>query len=161
MPKQLAYVSETTHAPLVAMWLVGAGSIVFLFLYVYTHIFATLTGIFGFILGFCLVSIAGMLFPYRLPDVFESSPVRWRVAGIPVMTIVSTLALAACIASLVIFWKDPFAGLQNADGSRYWWAVIYNVAIFLSGFVIYFVAKALNRRRGVEIDKRFAEIPIE
>jgi basic amino acid/polyamine antiporter, APA family len=161
MPRQLAYVSETTHAPLVAMWLVGAGSIVFLFLYVYTHIFATLTGIFGFILGFCLVSIAGILFPYRLPDVFESSPVRWRVAGIPVMSIVGTLSLIACIASLVIFWKDPFAGLQNANGSRYWWGVIYNVAIFLSGFVIYFVARWLNRRRGVEIDKRFAEIPIE
>ena len=63
MPRQLAYVSETTHAPLVAMWLVGAGSIVFLFLYVYTHIFATLTGIFGFILGFCLVSIAGHPLP--------------------------------------------------------------------------------------------------
>jgi basic amino acid/polyamine antiporter, APA family len=161
MPRQLAYVSETTHAPLVAIWLVGAGSIVFLYLYVYTHIFATLTGIFGFILGFCLVSIAGILFPYRLRDVFESSPVRWRVAGVPVMSIVSTLSLAACIASLVIFWKDPFAGLQNADGSRYWWGVIYNVAIFASGFVIYFVARALNRRRGVEIDKRFAEIPIE
>ena len=82
-PRQLAYVSEGTHAPLVAIWMVGAGSIVFLFLYVYTHIFATLTGIFGFILGFCLVSIAGILFPYRLPEVFESSPVRWRVGGRP------------------------------------------------------------------------------
>jgi hypothetical protein len=39
--------------------------------------------------------------------------------------------------------------------------VIYNVAIFLSGFVIYFVARALNRSRGVDIEKRFAEIPIE
>ena len=106
----------------------------FLFLYVYTHIFPTLTGIFGFILGFCLVSIAGILFPYRLPEVFESSPVRWRVGGLPVMSIVSVLSLAACIASLVIFWKDPFAGLRNLDdGSRYWWGVFYNVAIFLSG----------------------------
>jgi hypothetical protein len=94
--------------------------------------------------------------------VFESSPVRWRVGGIPVMSIVSVLSLAACIASLVIFWKDPFAGLRNLnDGSRYWWGVIYNVAIFLSGFVIYFVAKALQRSRGVDIEKRFAEIPIE
>ncbi|HEY3765630.1 MAG TPA: APC family permease [Gaiellales bacterium] len=161
MPRQLGYVSESTHAPLVAIWLVGAGSTVFLFLYVYTHVFQTLTGIFGFILGFCLVSIAGILFPYRLPEVFESSPVRWRVGGIPVMSIVGVLSLAACIASLVIFWKDPFAGLQNADGTRYWWGVIYNVGIFLSGFVIYFVARALNKSRGVDIDKRFAEIPIE
>jgi predicted CDP-diglyceride synthetase/phosphatidate cytidylyltransferase len=78
------------------------------------------------------------------------------------MSIVSVLSLAACIASLVIFWKDPFAGLRNLnDGSRYWWGVIYNVAIFLSGFVIYFVARWLNRRRGVDIEKRFAEIPVE
>jgi basic amino acid/polyamine antiporter, APA family len=162
MPRQLAYVSERTHAPLVAVWSVGVGSIVFLVLYVYTHIFATLTGIFGFILGFCLVSIAAILFPYRLPDVFESSPVRWRVGGVPVMTVVGVLSLAACVAALVIFWKDPYAGLRNLnDGSRYWWGVFYNVAIFLSGFVIYFVARAINRRRGVDIERRFKEIPVE
>jgi len=162
MPRQFAFVSDRTHAPLVAVWSVGVGSIVFLYLYVYTHIFATLTGIFGFILGFCLVSIAAILFPYRLPDVFESSPVRWRVGGVPVMSIVGVLSLAACVAALVIFWKDPYAGLRNLDdGSRYWWGVFYNVAIFLSGFVIYFVARAINRRRGVDIDRRFKEIPVE
>ena len=59
MPRQLAYVSEGTHAPLVAIWSSARARSSFLFLYVYTHIFATLTGIFGFILGFCLVSIAG------------------------------------------------------------------------------------------------------
>jgi basic amino acid/polyamine antiporter, APA family len=162
MPRQLAYVSEGSHAPLAAIWTVGAGSIVFLFLYVYTKIFPTLTGIFGFILGFCLVSIAAIMFPYRLPDVFESSPVRWRVGGVPVMSIVGVISLAACIAALVIFWKDPYAGLRNLnDGSRYWWGVAYNVGIFLSGFVIYFVARVINRSRGVDISKRFQEIPIE
>jgi amino acid transporter len=162
LPRQFAYVSDRTHAPLVAVWSVGLGSIVFLVLYVYTHIFATLTGIFGFILGFCLVSIAAILFPYRLRDVFESSPVRWRVGGVPVMSIVGVLSLAACVAALVIFWKDPYAGLRNLDdGSRYWWGVIYNVGIFLSGFVIYFVARLVNRSRGVDIDRRFKEIPVE
>ena len=67
------------------------------------------------------------------------------------MSIVSTLSLIACVASLVIFWDDPFAGLRNLDdGSRYWWGVIYNVAIFASGFVIYFVARCAQpqaRRR--------------
>jgi amino acid transporter len=162
MPRQLAYVSDGTHAPIAAIWTVGAGSILFLFLYVYTKIFPTLTGIFGFILGFCLVSIAAIMFPFRLPEVFESSPVRWRVGGVPVMSIVGFISLAACIAALVIFWKDPYAGLRNLnDGSRYWWGVAYNVGIFLSGFVIYFVARALNRSRGVDISKRFREIPIE
>jgi amino acid transporter len=161
MPRRLAYVSNTTHAPVVSLALVGAGSIVALYLYVYTHFFSTLTGIFGFILSFIVVSIAAIAFPYRLPEVFESSPVRWRWAGVPVMSIVGAISLVACVASEIIFLRDPLAGLQHADGSYYWERIIYNIAIFLSGLVIYVVARYLNARRGVDIDKRFAEIPVE
>ncbi len=161
MPRQLGYVHPRYHTPLAAVWLIAIGSIVFLYLYIYTAVFATLTGIFGFILSFTLVSIAAILFPYRLRDVFESSPVRWRWGGVPVMTIVGVLALISCIASEVIFLKDPLAGFQQPDGSPYWSRIIYNVAIFCSGLVIYFVARALNRRRGVDIKRRFASIPVE
>ncbi|MDX6629514.1 MAG: basic amino acid/polyamine antiporter, family [Gaiellales bacterium] len=161
MPRQLAYVSNTTHAPVVSLALVGAGSIVALYLYVYTHFFSTLTGIFGFILSFIVVSIAAIVFPYRLPEVFESSPVRWRWAGVPVMSIVGAISLVACVASEIIFLRDPFAGLQHADGSYYWERIIYNAAIFLSGLVIYIVARYLNARRGIDVGKRFAEIPVE
>jgi amino acid transporter len=161
VPKQLAYVSPTTHAPLVSLWLVGAGSIVALYLYVYTHFFSTLTGIFGFILSFIVVSIAAIAFPYRLPEVFESSPVRWRWGGIPVMSIVGAVSLVACIAAEVIFLKDPFAGLRHADGSFYWTRILYNIGIFVSGLVISLVARQINARRGIDVDKRFAEIPVE
>jgi APA family basic amino acid/polyamine antiporter len=161
MPKQMSYVHPRYHTPLVSVWLVSIGSIVFLYLYIYTSVFATLTGIFGFILGFTVVSIAAILFPYRLKDVFESSPVRWRWFGIPVVTLVGVLSLVACVASAIIFLRDPLAGFQQADGSPYWSRIIYNVAIFLSGFVIYFIARAINRSRGVEIDRRFASIPVE
>jgi hypothetical protein len=143
------------------VWLVSIGSIVFLYLYIYTSVFATLTGIFGFILGFTVVSIAAIFFPYRLKDVFESSPVRWRWFGVPVVTLVGVLSLIACVASGIIFLRDPLAGFQQADGSPYWSRIIYNIAIFLSGFVIYFVARAINRSRGVDIERRFASIPVE
>jgi amino acid transporter len=161
MPRQLATVSETTHAPVVAIGVVGLGSIVALYLYVYTTFFATLTGIFGFILSFCVVSLAAIFFPYRLRDVFESSPVRWRLGGVPVMTIAGVIALAACIASGVIFLKDPLAGFHHLDGSWYWARIFYNIAIFLSGLVVYFAARWINHSRGIDLDKRFAEIPVE
>jgi APA family basic amino acid/polyamine antiporter len=161
MPRQVGAVSERTHAPVVALTLVGLGSIVALYLYVYTTYFATLTGIFGFVLGFCLVSLAAIAFPYRLKDAFESSPVRWRFGGIPVMTVVGVVSLVACVASGVIYLKDPYAGFHHLDGSWYWTRIIYNVAVFLSGLVIYLVARAIQRSRGVDIDRRFAEIPVE
>ncbi len=108
------------------------------------------------------MSIAAIVFPYRKREMFESSPVRWRVGGIPVMSIVGVVSLVACVISLVIFWKDPYAGLRNLnDGSRYWWGVGYNVGIFLAGLVVYLVAKALNRARGIDVDRRFQEIPID
>jgi hypothetical protein len=145
----------------VAIWVVSIGSIIALYFYVFTTYYSTLTGIFGFILGFIVVSIAAIAFPYRLPEVFESSPVRWRAGGIPVMSIVGTLSLIACVAAAIIYLRDPLAGLQHADGSYYWTRILYNVAIFLAGPVIYFVARALNKGRGVDIDRRFKEIPVE
>jgi amino acid transporter len=160
-PRQLAAVSETRHTPVVAIWVVSIGSIIALYFYVFTTYYSTLTGIFGFILGFIVVSIAAIAFPYRLPDVFESSPVRWRAGGVPVMSIVGTLSLVACVAAAIIYLRDPLAGLQHADGSYYWTRILYNVAIFLAGPVIYFVARAINRSRGVDIDRRFKEIPVE
>jgi hypothetical protein len=87
--------------------------------------------------------------------------VRWRAGGIPVMSIVGTLSLIACVAAAIIYLRDPLAGLQHADGSYYWTRILYNVAIFLAGPVIYFVARALNKGRGVDIDRRFKEIPVE
>jgi hypothetical protein len=113
-------------------------------------------GIFGFILGFAIVSVAAIVFPYRLRDVFESSPVRWRVGGIPVMSIVGTLSLVALGIMAWAFWTDPSAGIAGKTSTK-----ILNFAIFGSGLVIYFVAKAIQRTRGVDVSQRFKEIPVE
>jgi hypothetical protein len=42
-----------------------------------------------------VVSIAAIVFPYRLPDVFESSSVNARVGGVPWMSVVGVLSLVA------------------------------------------------------------------
>ena len=76
------------------------------------------------------------------------------------MSIIGTLSLIACVAAAIIYLRDPLAGLQHADGSYYWYRILYNVAIFLAGPVIYFVARAINRA-AVDIDRRFEGIPVE
>jgi len=156
MPSALGRVHPRYHTPVPALVLVGAGSILALAGYVWIPVFATLVGIFGFILGFMIVSIAAIAFPYRLPDVFESSPVNTRVAGIPVMSVVGALSLVALAIMAWAFLTDPSAGLNGHPG-----LILMNVVILLSGLVIYAVARGLQRRRGVDIAKRFAEIPVE
>jgi basic amino acid/polyamine antiporter, APA family len=156
MPQWVAKVSERNNTPVNALVLVGAGSIAALAAFVWVPNFATLVGIFGFILGFYLVSIAAIVFPYRLPQVFEASPVKWRVAGIPVVSVLGALSVITLTVMAWAFLTDPSAGL-NGHPALIW----MNVLIFLSGFVIYYVARAVQRSRGIDISRAFQQLPVE
>jgi basic amino acid/polyamine antiporter, APA family len=156
MPRRLGDVHPRYNTPVNALVLVGAGSIAALAAFVWVPDFATLVGIFGFILGFMVVSIAAMVFPYRQRGLFESSPVNRRLGGLPLMTVVGFLSLVALVIEAWAFLTDPSAGLNGRP-----FLVWMNIGIFVSGFVIYYIAKAVQRSRGVDISKRFAEIPIE
>jgi amino acid transporter len=156
MPQWLGAVHPRFHTPVNALVVVGAGSIFALAGFVWVPDFATLVGIFGFILGFMIVSVAAMAFPFRLRDSFESSPVNARIAGIPWMSVVGALSFVTLAIMAWAFLTDPSAGLNGKPG-----LIWMNIGIFFSGLVIYGIARAVQRGRGVDVDKRFAEIPIE
>jgi basic amino acid/polyamine antiporter, APA family len=156
MPRMLGDVHTRNHTPVNALMLVGAGSIAALAAFVWIPAFATLVGIFGFILGFMLVSVSAMVFPFRRRELFEGSPVNGRIAGLPLMSVVGFLSLAALTVMAWAFLTDPSAGLVGHPG-----LVWMNIIIFVSGLVIYYLARAIQRSRGVDIARRFAEIPIE
>jgi amino acid transporter len=156
MPRRLGDVHPRYNTPVNALVLVGAGSSAAQAAFVWVPDFATLVGIFGFILGFMVVSIAAIVFPFRQRGMFEASPVNRRLGGLPVMTVVGFLSLVALFIEGWAFLTDPSAGL-NGRPLLVW----MNIGIFVSGFVIYYIAKAVQRSRGVDISKRFAEIPIE
>jgi APA family basic amino acid/polyamine antiporter len=156
MPQWVGKVHPIRNTPVNALVLVGAGSIAALAGFVWWEGFATLVGIFGFILGFGLVALAAVVFPYRMRDTFEASPVRWRVGGTPVVSIVGVLALIALAIMAWAFLTDPSAGLVGRP-----LLVWMNLGIFASGFVIYYVAKAVQKGRGIDITKAFQQLPVE
>lgn len=156
MPQWTAAVHERYHTPVNALVLVGAGSIAALAAFVWWEGFATLVGIFGFILGFIIVSIAAIAFPYRMKGVFEASPVSWRVGGVPVMSIVGALSAVTLGIMAWAFLTDPSAGLKGRPN-----LVWMNIGILVSGLVIYYIGKAVQRSRGVDISKAYRELPVE
>jgi len=170
-PSWLGRVNERTHTPINALVVMGLGSIAALWFYTRPDSpFKTLVGIFGFILSFILTSIAAILLPYKLKDVFEGSPVNWRVGKTPVMSIVGALSVLACGFMAWAYLNDPLSGLSwhplhEGGGiflhSRSFNMFLLNIVIFISGFVIYLVARAIQRQRGVNLDATFKEIPIE
>jgi amino acid transporter len=170
-PSWLGKVNERTHTPINALVVMGLGSMAALFFYTRPNSpFKTLVGIFGFILSFILTSIAAIAMPYKLKDVFENSPVSWRVGKTPVMSIVGVFSLVSAVFMAWVYLKDPLSGLSwhpmhEGGGiflhSRSFDMFLLNILIFISGLVIYYVARSIQRGRGVELDATFKEIPIE
>jgi basic amino acid/polyamine antiporter, APA family len=170
-PAWLGKVNERNHTPINALIVMGLGSIAALWLYTRPDSpFKTLVGIFGFILSFIVTSLAAVVMPYRLRDVFEASPVSWRIGRMPIMSVVGALSLAACAFMAWAYLKDPLSGLsatpKHEGGgifleSRSFNMFLLNILIFVSGLVIYYVARAIRRRDGIDLDSTFKEIPVE
>src|SRR5258708_24947479 len=112
LPRRFGEVPPKFHTPAFSLGVMCVASLISLAIYVYTPYFATLVGIFGFILTFGLTSIAAILMPYRAKTIFETSPVKWRIFGLPVITILGALSIVMCVIIDWIFLSDPNAGLR-------------------------------------------------
>jgi APA family basic amino acid/polyamine antiporter len=166
LPAKVSEVSQRRHTPTVAIVIVGILGWISLFLYS-QGVINTLYGIFGWILSFLLCAIAAIVFPYRQRAVFESSPVNWRLAGIPVMSIVGVVATVALVVAEYVWWFDPVNGLGYTPnvlthfvlGPYGMWIV--TAGVLVSGALWYLAARWLQARRGIRIERAFAEIPPE
>jgi len=166
MPSVLAWVSPRFHTPVVSLLVMGSLSIVSLAIYVFTPYFATLVGIFGFLLTFIMVSLSAVLLPYRRPELFAGSPVAWRLGRFPVLSLVGALSIVACLIMQWAYLNDPYSGISLdpstlREGILGFGMFLLNVGIFLSGLVIYAVARWWRRRQGVDISLAYREIPVE
>ena len=155
LPERVAYVSERYHTPIVSIMIVAILGEISLVLYV-LNILTTISGIFGWVLSFVLVSVAAILFPYRLPDVFEGSPVNWRFAGLPVITLVGVVSLISMIIVEVLYWIDPVIGVALSPLFQR-----VTVGVIVSGALVYLGIKWLQAARGVRVERAFREIPPE
>jgi hypothetical protein len=82
--------------------------------------------------------------------------VQRRVGGIPVITLLGFGNLILFSMVLYSAFKLPaFSGPTGTD------AVLFVIGVYLAGVVWYLVARALNKRRGVDLDLLYREIPPE
>jgi APA family basic amino acid/polyamine antiporter len=158
-PRQLATVSEKTHAPWVAAILISAIAIVLLALYIFTSFFTIVVNyIVIFSVAFLLASFAAILLPYRRRDLFEQAPeaVRRKIGGIPVMTLLGVGNLVLFTLILIASFDTPaFSGPTSGR------AIAFVVGIYVSGLILYFISREVQRRRGVNLDLLYKEIPPE
>jgi amino acid transporter len=160
LPERLANVSERFHSPVPAILLVMTLVTAMLAWSVTATTFQTLLalGVLAGVICIAIVSVAAFVFPRRRPELFEGSPANVRVAGIPLLQLVAPLSLAV-VAFLT--WETlhyPALALGGDAGKR-WQVYAFMGGIVVVGLLIYYVARAVRRSQGIDIDLVYHELP--
>jgi amino acid transporter len=103
--------------------------------------------------------VAAAILPWRRKDIFENSPIsRFRIAGIPVITITGVVS-AIFLLFMLAEWSfnDVYGTSFKINGaSPKYFLVTYLVAI-----AIYVIARVVRKRQGIDLSRIHREIPVE
>jgi hypothetical protein len=77
------------------------------------------------------------------------------VAGLPLIVV------AGVVATVFVGFIVYRAAVDPTYGANTTFSYVMNAAVFVIAFVWFFAARAYRRSRGVDIDRRFKEIPVE
>lgn len=158
LPDKVAEVNQRTRAPVTAIAAITGVSVISVIIVSLHPQLTFLVGLVGLCLTYLVVSVAGMVLPYRKPELFEASPYNRRIRGIPVLTIVAAASFVLMAVAVTNLLLDPNSGTNwhlNTD------RVVLVAAIFVAALPIFYVIRAVQRRRGINIDLAYTVIPPE
>jgi APA family basic amino acid/polyamine antiporter len=158
LPDKVAEVNPRTRAPVTAIAAITGVSVISVIIVSLHPQLTFLVGLVGLCLTYLVVSVAGMVLPYRKPELFEASPYNRRIRGIPVLTIVAAASFVLIAVAVTNLLLDPNSGTNwhlNTD------RVVLVAAIFVIALPIFYVIRAIQRRRGINIDLAYTVIPPE
>jgi amino acid transporter len=157
LPESVAKVSRT-GVPIVALMLMLVPSIGLAALYAYSTSFATYTLDATLVIAVTFLgsAIAAAVLPWRKREIYNASPIaRYRIAGIPLVTVTAIGFLALLVFCLYKWLQDDVYGL-NDSGSLIYMGVLYLVAL-----AIYLGSRILRRQQGIDMTMVHKEIPAE
>jgi len=160
LPDRLAGVNERTGAPLPALVFVFVLGLAYLLT---IHIAGTTTletlgaTVVGSSIAFILAAVGAIILPFwkKTRQIYELSPLRGKVFGIPVL---SLIGLAALIVYVFMFVVSLSVDAIGANTPR---ALISQGVVLLLALVLFPISSALNRRRGVNLSLLGKELPPE
>jgi amino acid transporter len=160
LPERFANVSERFHSPVPAILLVMTLVTAMLAWSVVATTFQTLLalGVLAGIVCIAIVCVAAFVFPSRRRELYAGSPANMSLAGIPVLRITAVLSFAV-VAFLT--WETlhyPALALSG-NASHRWYVPAFMLGIVVVGLLIYYVARAVRRSQGIDIDLVYQELP--
>jgi APA family basic amino acid/polyamine antiporter len=158
VPERLSYVDRRSRSPIVAIGVMLIVSIASTAVYAFTDWLSSLSALLGLSLPLLVTAIAGTLLPFRQPALVENSPYSRRIGGVPMLTLVGSLATLGFATAIGVLLWDPGSGASLSENPG---RVALVAAVYLVGLVGWFVARAIRRSQGVDIDLAYRELPAQ
>src|SRR5438309_9122299 len=163
LPAWAANISAKRRVPYGSLVLMIVPSLVISAIYAYkptfTSVFLDATAVLA--LTFFATVVAAIILPWRRKDLYNASPIaRYRVAGIPAITIVGVIT-GAFLLFMLYEWSFNSADLYGTTFSSTPNSVYYFLATYVAAIVIYVVARVVRSRQGIDLSRIHHEIPVE
>lgn len=158
LPAWVANISANRRVPYGALVLMIIPSVGISALYAYWPGFSTYTLDATLVIAITYLGtiIAATILPWRRRDIFASSPIaQYRIAGVPLITVIGLLASAFLVYNLIKWATDSVYGVNNSQSA------VYILALYALAIVIYLVARVVRGRQGIDLARIHAEIPVD
>lgn len=159
LPDWLASVNDRTATPIPAIVLTAITIMAIVIISITTSFLAVWSnGTLDLAIVYVVVSLTGAVLPYVKPQLYASSPsvVRGKIAGVPMITIISVLSLLFSLYIVYLAWEQPLV-----VGPIGWQSVTATIVVFLWGILAFFIARTYWRSHGLDPSLAMAEIPPE
>jgi amino acid transporter len=158
LPEWVSRVSDKLHTPVNAHVIYFLASIPVILVYNLWGQWTALTLGVTFACGyvFVITALAGALMPYRAKALYDASPgAAYKLGNIPLVTIFGLIGAIVGGVMVLMFMFYSALGLTSV--------LAYQVVFGILGVSIvwYFLAKMIQRSRGINVDYAFKEIPPE
>ncbi|MDA4129613.1 MAG: amino acid permease [Thaumarchaeota archaeon] len=164
VPDSLTRLDSKRGSPYVAGIVILVLAIIFSAVYYYTSFFTYYVyGTLGLFILFWIVSLAAVIFPFRLKSVFASAPgiVKAKVGGFPLISIIGILGL---IVNTYFGYAttNPLISTPPSGGFIVQLTSYLTVPLtIVIAFIIFGVSYYVRKRQGVPLKAIFSEIPPE
>jgi amino acid transporter len=157
IPYAFSRVDNRFHTPVLASILVLAGAAVFMVLSVYGLAATFYSGMGGVTTVYIIDMAAAALFPFTAKSVFKQAPgfVRRKIGPLPVVSLLGGIGFVVITAAMYLMLTIPAAGGLLALFT------VMILALYGVGAIIYYVSRAYRRRKGMDLDLAYNEIPPE
>jgi amino acid transporter len=161
IPEKFSEVSDRLHSPIWTMVTMSVLGEIAILLWIYTTLATYVVNtIIGLLSANLVVSVACFVFPMRRKELFESTvPTRWkrRIAGLPMLSWLSLIVMATTLYMLYCASTNAVVGGPISYASMFTGVI----GPMIAGVLIYFIARAYRKSKGIDISLIFKEIPPE